>query len=98
MPIPKEVKRVFVWAFVLIGLLAAGVVFVGYRTIRIHNYLGTNQGPQAEWKGFIGDYHTDAILLRNFFKNLNCRLHALENTPCPTQPPSTSPKNPPAYP
>ena len=98
MPIPPEVKRAFYWAFGLMAVLAMVLGFVAYRTFRIHGYLGTNRGPQAEWKGFIGNYHSDAILLRNFYKNLNCRLHALEGTTCPTVPPSTSPKNPGGYP
>ena len=95
MLIPKGLVWLFLGLLLVIGAASGYAAFTAHRT---HSYLGTNKGGQAQWKGFIGQYQSDAIVLRTFFKNLNCRLLTLENKPCPTGPPSTSPKNPPAYP
>jgi hypothetical protein len=106
---PNGVHWKTFWATLLgVALLLVAGLFVFHlqwvkpvrdQAQKIHVYLGTNRGPQSEWRGLVGTLHEDAIGLRKYLTDLNCRVRALEENKCPPgEPPSERPKNPPAYP
>jgi hypothetical protein len=76
-----------------------------------HEYLGTNRGPESQWKGLVGNIEENNQFHRGKYDAIDCRLWKLEQPaaaraqragdqcPPPSQgPPTSRPTSPPPKP
>jgi hypothetical protein len=101
--------------FGILGLFIAFALVFGFwilpainKVNRIHNFLGTNRGPESTWTGFMGRWESNNKFHREQYTKIACSLWKLENPaeaaqmrpgdPCPPPGPGTRPPGGPTYP